>query len=161
MLEFEYTFDENEHPDDLRVELVLRNFMHDIADFARDSFYKHVPQGDSLRTLESVEEGRVNKTPYGFEVEIGITPIEEVEEGESPYYPLFVHEGTGLFSDDPHWIVPTHGNVMVFERGGDVIFTRQTTGQPAQPYLDTVEEETHVYIELKKQEVARLIQQLM
>jgi hypothetical protein len=43
------------------------------------------------------------------------------------------------------------------ESGWRTVVTRNTEGQEAQPYLDTVEGEVNAYIRLKKREVARLL----
>lgn len=147
-----------------KIKAILHDFMDDVADFAIKSLQRNVPLGDTGRTFEHIHRGNVERTAYGYKVEIGILPIELLKSGESADYPVFVHEGTGMFSDDPHWIVPQHGNVMVFEvddgtmsGGGRTIFTRNVEGQEAQPYMDTVEKETSAYIRLKKREIAALI----
>jgi hypothetical protein len=149
--------------DRIKAEVIFREFMEDVADVAVKSFQRHVPF-DSGRTWEAISASPVNKTPYGYTVSVGIEPIVDLMSGESEIYPVFVHEGTGMFSDDPHWIVPQHGNVMVFdvydaaeESGWRTVVTRNTEGQEAQPYLDTVEGEVNAYIRLKKREVARLL----
>jgi hypothetical protein len=150
------------------LDIVIRGLLDDIADFAKGRFEAHVPQGPTLRTLEAVNRSRVNKFPFGYEVEAGVGEIEPRDAHESPEYPLFAHEGTGLFNkENPHWIVPLHGNVMVFEAyqggnaTGNLVFTRNVEGQEAQPYLDTVESETQAYVQLKKRTVAALINSLL
>lgn len=147
------------------MEVAFRDFMSDIGSYMASRLRHHVPLGATWRTFRNIYEDDVEKTPYGYSVDVGIHPIEDVQQGESPIYPLFVHEGTGMFSDNPHWIVPQHGNVMVFEdlrhgiEGGpsSIVFTRSVEGQEAQPYMDIVEEETGVYVELKKRELAAII----
>lgn len=144
---------------------LLHDFMDDVADFAIRSLRKHVPV-DTGRTYDHIHRGNVEKTPYGYKVEVGILPIEMLKKGESPDYPVFVHEGTGLFGEERHWIVPQHGNIMVFDvdggpgnidNGGHTVFTRNVEGQPAQPYMDTVTAETSDYIRLKKRELAAIL----
>lgn len=144
--------------DPVQVDLLMREFMGDVRDKVIELFQEHVPR-ESGRTYDAISAGDINKTAFGYSVQVGIESIQELKAGESEYYPLFVHEGTGLFSDRPHWIQPLHGNVMTFEnkKTGDYIITRNTQGQEAQPYLDTVEERADHYLTLKKRELAAII----
>lgn len=145
------------------VELLLRDFVEDVAQKAAASFRRKVPIGDTFRTWESVGINGPFKTATGqWRATAGVGPIEKLKPGESPNYPIFVHEGTGLFrKNNPGLIYPQHGNVMVFEVDGQTIFTRYTQGQPAQPYIQEVQEETERYMRLKKRELAALINNLL
>lgn len=162
MLIFEHEEDGLGKFDTQEIDLVIRDWMHGIGDFARTSFIQNVPI-QSGRTLEHISESRVNKIGGNFwTVSVGIEPIPPSHPGESPDYPKYFEEGTGFFGDRGDFITPEHGNVMAFEKAsGETVFTRWTVGQPPQHILDQVDTETNAYIEATKAEVVAKISALI
>lgn len=146
--------------DNVKADVIIRNWVHGIADFAQDSFYRHVPYA-SGRMLHAVSQGRVNKTPYGYTVNIGIQPVFGLKYGEDPEYPRYVEEGTGLWGPDGAKYTPTNGNVMAFEKLGEgTVFTRFVEGQKPQRFMEVIEDEVRGEIVLKKAELAILLSAL-
>lgn len=163
MFEWHFEFKDIKGTHQAAIDLVIREFMHDIAEFAFESFARHIPF-DSGRTLNALSEGRVNKTPWGYTVDVGVEPVSTVRDGESPLYPLFVHEGTGIFRSDGKgkMIYPEHGNVMAFEKStGETVFTRWVRGQAPQPYSEIVDEETNEYIRGREKILAATLSTLL
>lgn len=161
--------------DSEKVDAIFYNLMDDIADEAERVFIQHIPF-QSGRTLNALEKGDINKHPGFYSVSIGIRPIENVEPGEDPEYPLFVHEGTGIFAKDGNrgLILPKGfgqgevgddlfsnepGNVIAFQKGGDgeLVFTRYVKGQQPQSYLDDVHREMERYLAFKRTELKVLL----
>lgn len=166
---FTVTVDTNdvEGANDAKAEALVRAWMHEIGDFVEDLFVQKVPYA-SGRTLHAVRQGRINKTPYGYTMEVGVGQIFGLKYDESPDYPLFVHEGTGIFanradgSSDAGLITPQHGNVIAFEKLGEgTVYTKWVQGQRAQPYLDEITEESDAYITVKKAELAAALNALI
>jgi hypothetical protein len=146
--------------DNAKADLIIREWVHGIADFAEDAFYRHTPYS-SGRMLNAITQGRVNKTPYGYTVNIGIAPIFGLKYGESPEYPRFVEEGTGIFGPRGKAIMPQNGNVMAFEKLGEgTVFTRWVEGQKPQSFMDDIEDEVGAEIVLKKAELAIILDAL-
>lgn len=146
--------------DNAKAELVIREWLHEIADLAEDSFYKHVPYA-SGRMAHAITQGRVNKTPYGYTVDIGIAPVFGLHYGESPEYPRYVEEGTGIYYEGGGKITPSHGNVIAFEKLGEgTVFTRWVEGQPPQHFMEKIEDEVRGEIILKKAELAVMLNAL-
>lgn len=164
MLDISWEFDDEDlfgFLDEPKADLIIRQWLHDIADFAEDSFYRHVPYATG-RTLAAISESRVNKTPYGFTVEVGIGQIFGLHYGEDPEYPKYVHEGTGIYGPRGMPIMPTNGNVIAFDKLGEgTIFTRWVEGQRPQPYIDDVEREVQAEIILKKADLALMLSALI
>lgn len=159
--EAEWRFSHFKGQSDARVEVIVREWLDDIAGFAVDSFRNHVPV-QSGELLESIEEGRVDKHPYGWSVSISVT---------SPHAD-WVYEGTGLFGPKHQIITAEHGNVLVFsigekhdpvftkgkvgkkEMAEGVIFTKKMKGQRPNPFLDEVHKDVDQYVRGKKRELA-------
>jgi hypothetical protein len=72
-------------------------------------------------------------------------------------YPIYVHEGTGLFGRLHRRIVARRSSVMVFPGGGQpwpthfgrtgTVVKTSVKGQRAQPYMAAAYEEAKVYVE--------------
>lgn len=156
-----------------RTELIVRDFLDDIANFAKTAYEKNVPIKTG-RMLAAISESRVDKHPWGWSVTIGIDRIGEVKPGESPEYPAMVSRGTGIFNREGGGgpITVHHGNVMVFsiadkkypgftkipnkrELAEGVIFTRSVKGQQPNFFQEKTSQEVIEYIRVKKKELAR------
>lgn len=180
-IEFEHErFTVDDKAIQLKIDAAIIAFLDDIADFAYKSFHAHVPHGETLRLAGAIHKDRVEKIPGGFSVSVGIHPIEKVGAGESPNYPLFVDEGTGLFGPKRKLIKPVHGNVMVFHvaevRGfaairaglfgepgdaGGTIITQWVEGQHAQHFSELVEKESTLEFKIKKRELAKFLSKII
>src|SRR5687767_9912302 len=80
--------------DDAKIELLYRETMEDIGDFAVRSFERHVPVF-SGRMLSHIHKGDVERHPWGFSIDVGILPIEGASD---PEYPRYVDQGSGAFA---------------------------------------------------------------
>lgn len=145
----------------VEIDAAIIAFLEDVAKFVEHDFHRQVPRGETNRLFGAVNRSRVEKSPKGFKVEIGIKPIPPSKPGESPQYPLFVDQGTGLFGERHNIITPTHGNVMVFEYKGRTIFTRFVEGQKGQHFSDIVYTDSKAYFKVKKHELARILSTLI
>jgi hypothetical protein len=85
----------------------------------------------------------------------GVQPVMNPGRG-SRLYPIYVHEGTGLFGRLHRVITPRRSPVMVFPGGGKpwpvligrtgVVVKRSVRGQRAQPYMAHAYEEAAAYV---------------
>lgn len=155
--------------DDSQIDAAIRFYLNDIADWARYALIKNAPI-DSGSLVDHISEGRVNKTGDFWTVSIGIEPIPPKHVGESPEYPKFVDEGTGIFGPegfasgggDSNHFSPLHGNVLAFEKAsGETVFTRWVTGQVGQHFMDRTENEVNAHIEVSKHELAAIISSML
>lgn len=171
VLDIEIQNDFEGQVDQQKADAFYRDFMEDIAEEAYKLFVEHIPLGPTGRTLAALSKGDVNKHPGGlWTVSVGVGHV-PVGEDEDEDYPLFVHEGTGIFkqgvgrsrdAQNEAIIYPEHGNVMVFEKKGEgTIFTRWVEGQKPQPYLDTVDRELQPYLQLQKRRLAAIMSLLI
>jgi hypothetical protein len=157
------------------VSLFVKQFVADIADYALHSAQKHIPKGETLRSLEALEVLGPERgaTKGSWVANVGLGEVESLgDEHESPIYPVFVHEGTGLFANQETYegrygggesglIRPANGNIMVFEKEGEgSVFTRHVEGQLPQPWSEDVHRETDEYVRLRKRVLAGKIQAL-
>lgn len=57
--------------------------------------------------------------------------------GTNVKYARFVHDGTGLFGPEHHYIVPRHGKFLVFTPKGELVavFTKRVRGMEPNPFL--------------------------
>ncbi len=133
-----------------------KEFVEDAADVAYRSFQRHAPVGLTGRTHEAIFKTRATISETGgYEASAGVS---EVEGASDPRYPLYVHEGTGIFGPSKAPIFATHGNVMVFEKEGEgAVFTRWVQGQEAQPYLQDVADDVQRWIRVHKHDIVRTI----
>lgn len=69
-----------------------------------------------------------------------------VKRGDSKH-PLYVHQGTGLYSYRHDFIRPNKaGGVLAFEKKGEpTVFTKKVKGQEAQPYVYGAYKQTILY----------------
>jgi hypothetical protein len=168
--------------DEKKFDALARHMMDDIGDFAVKSFLKHTPfdPDAEYHMNEHIDKGDVNKFPGGYSIEVGITPVEEAAAfGADPEYPRLVDEGSGNLSGLTRSGVGTQvrekssgqfgsnlekltaraspifspaGNIMAFEKRGEVVFTRWIKPQVGQFFSDLVFKESNNYITRRKQE---------
>lgn len=170
MIFFEYEQDKSSLTDrklTAAMSLLVKQFVKQVADFALDSSRKHIPQGNTLRSLEALEIDGPHRgvDPGSWIANVGVGEITPKDQHESPDYPIFVHQGTGLFHEDESKAglitAAQPGNVMVFEKLGEgTVFTRTVEGQLPQPWSEDVDRETNEYVRLHKRALAKKIEAL-
>jgi len=67
--------------------------------------------------------------------------------GGSQLYPLYVHEGTGIFGRYRRIITPRRARYMVFRGRTGLVVTSFTRGQKPQPYMQEAYSDARAYIE--------------
>lgn len=97
-------------------------------------------------------------------VRFGVQPVRDPGRG-SPFYPVYVHEGTGLYGRLHRVITAKRAGQMVFPGGGKpwpTIFGRtgrvkrfSVRGQKPQPYMAVAYEEAKRFIETHLDDMAR------
>ncbi len=57
--------------------------------------------------------------------------------GTNKKYARFVHDGTGIFGPEHHYIVPRHGKFLVFTPKGELVavFAKKVKGMEPNPFL--------------------------
>jgi hypothetical protein len=73
----------------------------------------------------------------------------------SQIYPLFVHEGTGLFGRLHRVITPKRAKVMVFMGRTGLVKARFVRGQKPQPYMREAYADARAYIEAHLDDMVR------
>lgn len=94
----------------------------------------------------------------------GVQPVRSPGRG-SPLYPMFVHQGTGLFGRIGRMIVAKRARKMVFPGGGKpwpiaagrtgTVATLSVRGQRPQPYMDRAYETARTYVEAHLDDMLR------
>ncbi len=161
MIELELDLPQFKNTDSVEAQIAIRDFMNDIADYTQQSFQREVPYS-SGRMFDHITESRVNKTPFGYTVSIGIEPISELVGGEDEDYPLYVLHGTGEKREGGEAFEAEHGNVMAFYKDtGETVFTRYVKGQEPNDFLGRVEDDVNAYIRVKKRELGQELSKLI
>jgi hypothetical protein len=72
----------------------------------------------------------------------------------SRVYPLFVHEGTGLYGPLKRAITPKRAKFMVFLGRTGLVKTKSVKGQRPQPYMEHAYDDARAYIEMHLDDIA-------
>jgi len=75
--------------------------------------------------------------------------------GGSQLYPLYVHEGTGIFGRYRRVITPRRARYMVFRGRTGLVVTSFTRGQKPQPYMQEAYADARTYIEAHLDDMVR------
>src|SRR3954470_7974106 len=106
----------------------------------------HAPRGSTGRLAREIADDAIVFRIRGdlATARFGVQPVRDPGRG-SPLYPIFVHEGTGLFGRLHRVITPKRSPVMVFPGGGKpwpvavghtgLLRKRVVQGQRPQPYM--------------------------
>lgn len=126
----------------------------------------HAPRGSTGRLAGAIADDAIVFRIRGdvATARFGVQPVRNPGRG-SPLYPIFVHEGTGLYGRRHRLITPRRSPAMVFPRGGKpwpvvagrsgVVIARAVRGQKPQPYMLTAYEEARVYVETHLDDIFR------
>ena len=119
---------------------------------------RHAPKGASGRLEDAIENDAIVFRIRGNEIaaRFGVQPVPNPARG-SRLYPLYVHEGTGLFGRLGRLIVVKRAKAMVFPGGGKPwptmfgstgrVVKVTVQGQKPQPYMRLAYEEAQSYVE--------------
>jgi hypothetical protein len=104
------------------------------------------PKGATGNLEEAIDDRAITyrvRGDYVYTV-FGVNPVPNAGRGKR-LYPLYVHEGTGLFGHLKRMITPRRKPAMVFPGGGKpwpitvgrtgVVITKNVRGQKPQPYM--------------------------
>lgn len=139
---------------------VLREGARVGTEFAR----LHAPRGSTSRLAGAIEDDAIVFRIRGDVVaaRFGVQPVRAPGRG-SRLYPIYVHEGTGLYGRLHRVIVAKRSPVMVFPGGGKPwpvtigrtgrVVKRTVRGQRPQPFMTHAFEEARVYVESHLDEV--------
>lgn len=117
----------------------------------------HAPRGSTRKLAEAIADDAITFRVRGdyAVARFGVQPVRSPGRG-SRLYPIYVHEGTGLFGRLHRVITPKRSPVMVFPGGGKpwpvlvgrtgVVVKRSVRGQRAQPYMASAFEEAAAYV---------------
>jgi hypothetical protein len=139
---------------------ILREGARVGTEFAR----LRAPRGSTGKLAGAIEDDAIVFRIRGDVVaaRFGVQPVRDPCRG-SRLYPIYVHEGTGLYSRLHRVITAKRSPVMVFPGGGKPwpveigrtgrIVKRTVKGQRAQPYMTHAYEEAKVYVEAHLDEI--------
>lgn len=133
----------------------VRRAMGDLLDesarLGAESARLHAPRrSDALERAISSEHATLQ--PSGsLEAVVGVAPVE----GRS--YPLYVHEGTGLFGHFRRRISPRRSRAMRFVGRTGVVYARSVAGQRPRPYLAEAFEDVKLYADQRIDSMVRRI----
>jgi hypothetical protein len=118
----------------------------------------HAPK-DQRRLVAAISEDdfRFTVGQGSIEASFGVRDVSRATRGaggrftgSSPgarRYPLWVHEGTGLYGHFHRVITPKRRKFMVFVGRTGLVFARSVRGQKPQPYMRHGYEEARAYID--------------
>lgn len=124
------------------------------------------PEGSTGRLKANIaDEGITFRVTGGFvTARFGVQPVRSPGRG-SPLYPMFVHQGTGLFGRVGRMITAKRAPRMVFPAGGKpwpiaagrtgMVVRLAVRGQRPQPYMDRAYDTARAYVETHLDEVLR------
>jgi hypothetical protein len=129
----------------------------------------HAPKGATGRLSDAIVDDAFTfrvREDY-VNVRFGVTPVMPPGRGSS-LYPIYVHEGTGLYGRLHRRITAKTGRRMFFPGGGKPwptefgrtgrVVKSSVRGQKAQPYMGLAYEEASVYVETHLDEMmSRLV----
>jgi hypothetical protein len=117
----------------------------------------HAPRGSTGRLAREIADDAIVFRIRGdvATARFGVQPVRDPGRG-SPLYPIYVHEGTGLYGSLSRVITPRRAKAMIFPGGGKkwpVAFGHTGSvvkfvvrGQRAQPYMLAAFEEADAYV---------------
>jgi hypothetical protein len=124
----------------------------------------HAPRGSTSRLAGAITDDAIVFRVRGDTVQarFGVQPVRDPGRG-SPLYPIYVHEGTGLYGHLKRVITPRRSPVMVFPGGGKpwpvtvgrtgVVVKHVVRGQRPNPYMTHAFEEADAYVRAHLDEV--------
>jgi hypothetical protein len=140
---------------------VRRRISHVLNEAARvgtQSARIYAPK-DTSRLVRAIKDDTIQFTAAGNYVEarFGVQPVSMATRGAggrftgsragSRIYPVFVHEGTGLYGRMRRAITPRRANVMVFVGRTGLVKTKSVRGQRPHPYMRHGYEDARAYVD--------------
>jgi hypothetical protein len=125
----------------------------------------HAPK-DQRRLVAAIREDDVRLTAGQefIEASFGVNPVSRATRGPGGRftgstpgalkYPLWVHEGTGIYGHFHRAITPRRRKYMVFVGRTGLVFAKSIRGQKPQPYMRHGYEEARAYIDARLGELA-------
>jgi hypothetical protein len=136
------------------VQRALGDLLDESARIGRQSAEIYAPER-SRRLKRKLVSTPANREPTGaLEARVGVGEVHDFpgrgaagppSEG-AELYPLYVHEGTGLFGAYHRLIRPRRAKLMMFPGRTGLIRAKTTQGQRPQPYLAEAFEDVTAYI---------------
>jgi hypothetical protein len=126
----------------------------------------HAPKGTTGRLEGAISDDAIVFRIRGdyIAARFGVQPVSEPGRGSS-LYPMYVHEGTGIYGRRHRLITPRRAPTMVFPGGGKAwpiaagrtgfVERRAVRGQRPQPYMTRAYEEARAYVEAHLDDVFR------
>jgi hypothetical protein len=140
--------------------------LRDAARIGTTAARLHAPRGSTGRLSGAIEDDGIVFRIRGDTVaaRFGVQPVGDPGRG-SRLYPIYVHEGTGLYGRLHRIITPRRAPAMVFPAGGKPwpveigrtgrVVKRTIRGQRPQPYMNRAYDEAKAYVEVHLDEIFR------
>lgn len=106
------------------------------------------PKGATHELVDAIADDAIEFRVRGGVVaaRFGVQPVVG-RQGGSPLYPLYVHEGTGIYGRLHRVIKSRRAKFMVFWGRTGLVFARSVRGQRPQPYMTRAYEVAAAYVE--------------
>lgn len=135
------------------VHRALGDLLDEGARVGRQSAEIYAPER-TRRLKRRLESHPARREPTGaLEAQVGIGEIHELPGGRTgpllenqSLYPLYVHEGTGLFGAYHRLIRPRRAKVMRFVGRTGMVHAKTVRGQQPQPYMAEAFEDVYAYV---------------
>lgn len=126
----------------------------------------HAPRGSTGRLAEQIADDGIVFRIRGdvATARFGVQPVPAPGRGDR-LYPIYVHEGTGLYGRLHRLITPRRARAMAFPGGGKpwptmvgrtgIVVKRTVRGQRPQPYMFMAFEEARAYVEANLDDIFR------
>lgn len=139
----------------------LERSMEDVLDKAArigTAVARSAAPKDSRRLVRAINDDTIQFTKHAGYVEatFGVQPVDRSTRGAggrftgseagSRIYPVYVHEGTGIYGAFGRAITPRRAKAMVFVGRTGLVITKSVKGQKAQPYVRRGYEAAQAYI---------------
>lgn len=109
----------------------------------------YAPEGETRYLLRHADATGVRFHPGGAGGGGEYVAVAGVKRGDSNH-PLYVDQGTGIYSYTGQVIMPRRSRVMAFEKGGEeTVFTRHVKGQKPQHYMYRSYLQTKLYAQAR------------
>lgn len=127
---------------------------------------RHAPRGSTGHLAAAISDDAIVFRIRGdvAAARFGVQPVDTAGRGRRDY-PIYVHEGTGLYGRLHRIITARRAGKMVFPGGGKpwpihagrtgIVVKRTVKGQRPQPYMTIAYEEAKVYVEAHLDDIFR------
>lgn len=139
----------------------LGEVLNEAARIGVQSARIYAPKGQSRDLVNHITEDSIQITAHESFVQatFGVQPVLPRGTGGrfvagSRLYPLYVHEGTGIYGPLKRAITPKRAKFMVFVGRTGLVKTKSVRGQRPQPYMEHAYDDARAYIEAHLDDVA-------